>query len=959
MNEHNNSKSFLKYVANDIVKKYGNDLSSVALVFPNKRASLFLNQQLAVLSDKPMWSPAYITISDMFRQYSKRTVGDDIKLICDLHKSFVECTKTDETLDRFYGWGQLLLNDFDDIDKNMADAKKVFANLSNIHELDDISYLNEEQKIVLKRFFANFSEEHNSELKKRFITLWSNLYNIYKDYNKRLSEQGIAYEGSLYREVVEDENIEFEYNHYIFVGFNVLQQVEQKLFSKIQKIGKAKFYWDFDKYYMKGNEAGHYISQYLKYFPNEFDVHDADIYDNLSKKKDITYISASTENVQARYISKWMRQNNRTEDGSRTAIVLCDETLLQTVIHSIPPETKEVNVTTGYPLSQTPIASLIYQLIALQTNGYHKEQECFRLHHINILLRHPYVKYISNSSQKLYEELNYNRNYYPKTEELHKDDGLKLLFTDINRNENMQHAMMSWIADVLKYIATHSEQNNDPLFQESVFRSYTLINRIVELISSGELAVDVITLQRLITQIVNTTKIPFHGEPVVGTQIMGVLETRNLDFDHILILSCNEGNMPKGVDETSFIPHAIRRAYGLTTVDNKVSIFSYYFHRMIQRAKDVTILYNNSTEDGHTGEMSRFMIQLMVESGYNITRKSIQAGHTPIIAASRNVGKDDSVMRRLSALNTISPTAINNYMRCQLMFYYNIVCGIKEPDNEDEELMDNRTFGNIFHRAAELIYKEIFHIGETIHASALNSYIEHPEMLLPTVDKAFRKELFKLSDDNRAMPRYNGMQLLYREVILQYLVQLLKADTLLTPFRVIGVEEKQYTEIEINVNGELRTIKVGGIIDRLDEVENDKDEHRIRVVDYKTGRFVKTKLSCIDDVFNPDNILERHSDYYLQTLLYSQIVRFSKEVNPDNLPVSPTLLFIQNTGSKEYDPTLFFGKERITDAGDYYEEFKERLTKILEDIYNRELNFIPTQNQDICATCAYRKICKM
>ena len=408
-------KAFLKYVARDILEKYGNNLSDIAVVFPNKRAALFLNESLARLTDHPIWSPSYITISDLFRKHSTLKVGDPIKLVCDLHKTFVACTGIDETLDHFYGWGQLLITDFDDIDKNMAEAEKLFANLSNIHELDDISYLTEEQKTLIKKFFSNFNDDHNSELKKRFLQLWSHFLDIYKQFNMRLEEQGLAYEGALYRKVVNDENIKFQHKKYLFVGFNMMQVVERKLCDRLMKEGKAHFYWDYDDYYMQNNhEAGHYIREYLKYYPNELNdmpPHDLrDIYHNFDNNKDITYISASTENIQARYVNQWLKEKKRYKYGKKVAIVLADEGLLQSVIHSLPtnedikslPDYSEndklaYNITLGYPLQQTPFYSLLQQLIKLQGVGHPKHSNNYRLHNVLMVLRHPYTRYISQN----------------------------------------------------------------------------------------------------------------------------------------------------------------------------------------------------------------------------------------------------------------------------------------------------------------------------------------------------------------------------------------------------------------------------------------------------------------------------------------------------------------------------------------------------------------------------------
>ena len=598
--------TFLEHVAADLLKKYGNDMAHIAVVFPNKRAALFLNQALARLADGPVWSPAYITISDFFRQHSELTIADPIKSICDLYKSYIEVTgNTNETLDHFYGWGQLLLADFDDIDKNMANAEMVFSNISNLKELDDISYLTDEQKVELRRFFANF-DDNPEGIRERFITLWNKLNDIYNDFKQRLKSQKLAYEGMLYRDVVEKTKIEAQYECYVFVGFNVLQKVEQLLFKRFLKEEKASFYWDYDRYYMKPtNEAGNYICRWLDKFPNALPNDSDELYDNLGKEKDINIISAPTENLQARYITEWLRENERYKDGKRTAIVLCDEHLLQTVIHCIPDEVETLNVTTGYPLQQTPIASMVTQLWALQTEGYSVQEQSYRLHYVNRVLRHPYGKYLTPKVAEIIERLNSERQFYVKPKEgsifeYHPSD-----------KQNLQ-VLVNWLAETIRFIGVNGAADKDPLFEESVFRMYTLLTRLSDLMINGDLDADKIIFRRLLTQLIAATSIPFHGEPARGVQVMGVLETRNLDFDHVLVLSCNEGNMPKGIDDASFIPHLIRKAYELTTIDNKVSIYSYYFHSLIQRAKDVTFLYNNSTQGSHTGEMSRFILQLMV-----------------------------------------------------------------------------------------------------------------------------------------------------------------------------------------------------------------------------------------------------------------------------------------------------------------------------------------------------------
>ena len=605
-------KKFLEYVAEDIIKKYGTDLSRIAVVFPNKRASLFLNEILARKARHAIWSPSYITISEFFRNHSKLVVGDPIKLICEIHKSFTSCTKTDEPLDHFFCWGQLLLADFDDIDKNMADAMQVFNNIKDLRELDDLTYLDDGQKEILRKFFSNFTENKDSLLKQRFLQLWCHLGDIYHDFRSNLRKQNIAYEGMLYRDVATDQSIKFHYDTYLFVGFNVIQKVEQKLFMRLMHEGKARFYWDFDKYYLNknfstaSNEAGRYISQYIKTFPNELDLDKDEIYDNFKQEKKITFVRASTENIQARYVNNWLKENRRYEDGCNTAIVLCDESLLPSVIHCISEEVDNVNITTGFPLFQTQVSSFVLQLFELRMIGYSSGKDVFKANYILQILSHPYAQFVTDRFKFLIDKIKSEKIYNVKPQTLAVDEGTSVLF----KNNIDGKLIILWIIDLLGIIAHNMKgHDGDPLTQESIFRMYTLCNRINSLIKSGDLDVDIVTLQRLVVQLVNSTTIPFHGEPISGIQIMGILETRNIDFEHVLILSCNEGNMPKGINDSSFIPYSVRKANELTTIDNKVAIYAYYFYNLIQRASDVTITYNSSTENGSKGEMSRFMVE--------------------------------------------------------------------------------------------------------------------------------------------------------------------------------------------------------------------------------------------------------------------------------------------------------------------------------------------------------------
>ena len=1014
------NKTFLEYVAEDIISKYGTDLSRIAVVFPNKRAALFLNEHLARIAGQPVWSPAYITISDLFRQHTDLKTADPIKLICDIHKSFTKCTGISETLDHFYGWGQLLLADFDDIDKNMADADSIFCNLKDIHELDDISYLDNEQKEMLARFFANFSDDIDSELKKRFLSLWSHFGDIYHDYNRRLTEQGIGYEGAIYRKVASEQTLHLKYDKYLFVGFNLLQKVERVLFSRLMKEGKAKFYWDFDEYYMPSPSqhlntspsqqlsGGALVSsaprtsaptnlntspsQHLNLsdFPNELDNTDRDIYANMRRPKRIRFISSPTENAQARFASNWLLENDRYKAGRKTAVVMCDESILLPIMHSLPPEADKVNITSGFPLAMTPVASLVMLLFDLYTLGLRKKGTAFNPHYLKKLMAHPYAHHLQEVHLK-----GVHLSQVHQEEQVHQpnskfDNSSSAQPTIQNSKLKTQNSILHHIATLVKQVGIATKPEGDALTQESVFRMFTILNRLATLADSGDLLVDNTTLRRLVSQLVSSSSIPFHGEPVVGVQIMGVLETRNIDFDNVLLLSCNEGNMPKGINDSSFIPYTIRKAHHLTTIDNKVALYSYYFHRLLQRARDITIAYNNSTDNGHTGEMSRFMLQLLVESGQKINHYCLTANNHPTPLMPKPIEKDEAALSKLEEMSRLSPSALNTYIRCKLAFYYQYIAHIKEPDS-DPETIDNRMFGNIFHRAAYLIYKDITDHSPVIEKAHIQAYLSNRKLLASVVDRAFEEEECTAN---------NGLQIINREVIIQYITKLLKIDQQLCPFSILAMEEeaKVYTSLSFTIPSEgalvggygipaiptqptcsvgalkggalvssaprtsaptkQYSLTIGGIIDRLD-ILTDKQtgKRRIRVVDYKTGNQPSSPIKNIDEIFDPNNIRSKHSNYYLQAILYSLIVSRSKRWNPAGHPVSPALLFIKQAATNDYDPTLHIDKHPISDVTVYEEEFLTKLKHTLADIYSPDTPFTPTDDRKKCELCPYRMLC--
>lgn len=957
-------ESFLKLVAADLYKHTEGNLAHTAVVFPNKRAGLFFNEYLAQESESPIWSPAYVSISELFRSLSPWEVGDPVKLVCELYKIFRRETQSTETLDDFYFWGEMLISDFDDADKNKVDTDKLFSNLQDLRNImDDYTFIDDEQEEAIRQFFQNFSIERRTALKERFISLWDVLGNIYKGFRESLASQNIAYEGMMYRHVIEHLDVDkLPYEKYVFVGFNVLNKVEHTLFTQLKDAGKAAFYWDYDEFYMKENrqavthEAGEFIRRNLRDFPSPLS---GELFKNLSKPKEVHYIASSTENAQARYLPQWIR-NNLTTPEKETAVVLCNEALLQPVLHSLPAEVKHVNITMGFPLSQTPVYSFLIALLELHTHGFNFKSGRYTFQSVVTLLKHPYTRQLTSQAELLEKELTRNNRFYPLPGELGKDEFLTRLFTPLSGNLNLCIRLSETLQQVAGIYQANTSGTEDTdafnqLYRESLFKAYTTINRFRTLIEEDELTVQSETFRRLLVKVLSATNIPFHGEPAIGMQVMGVLETRNLDFRHLVLLSVNEGQLPKSGGDSSFIPYNLRKAFGMTTIEHKIAVYAYYFYRLLQRAERITLMYNTSSDGLNRGEWSRFMLQFLIEWPHPITRQFLEAGQSPQGTSPITVEKTPDVMRRMQSLFDVranpkakfSPSALNYYLDCPLKFYYRYVAGLSAPDEVSAEI-DSATFGSIFHYAAEHIYKDLTTHGKVINKEALETLLRNEVKLQDYVDTAFKKLFFNVPQNEK--PEYNGVQLINSAVIARYLKQLLQNDLRYAPFTFIASEMEVDEPIDIQTPKGVIKSRIGGIIDRMDSKDG-----TLRIVDYKTGGDADTPPH-VESLFIPD---KKRSNYVFQTFLYAAIMCRKQPT----MKIAPALLYIHRAATETYSPVIQMGeprkpKEAVEDFSKYEKEYRERLQGLLEEIFNPEKSFTQTEIIEKCTYCDFKALCK-
>ena len=954
---------FLKTVAEDLYGKFGseNGLADITVVFPNRRARLFFDDFLSACSAQPVWSPQYTTIEELFQSQSDLRQADRIEMVTLLHKIYQEELHIDESLDSFWSWGELMLADFDDVDRNLAPADQLFSLLREQRELSDTSFLTDEQRKALEQFFGEMKNAQPTQLREHYQAVWSVLGIIYKKFTKLLADKGIGYNGMIQRRVIANLDTEkFTARKYAFVGFNSLDGAERELFRAIQKAGKALFYWDYDPAYTESSllhEAGRFLRDNLKEFPNELP---RERFDGMHKAR-LTIVEASTDNAQARFIPQWLDSLDVEKAGKETAIVLADENLLQPVLHSIPQERiGSVNITMGYKLSETSLFSLVTALIDMQRLAA-KNKGKLSIQSLSRVLSNPMTAALSENATKILEDLRKTRRMFPDTKAIMANEKLSVLFTPATDNLSL----LQYLQNVLKALVPVIRERADdtlfqPLNQESLYRIYTQINRLYSLADAGNLDISTDTLCRLIRSVLSTTTVPFHGEPAVGMQIMGLIETRNLDFKNVLLLSAQEGTLPKSGQNASFIPFNIRVAFGLTTMQDKSAVSSYNFHHLLQRAENVTMVYNGNADAKGIGkgQISRYLLQLIV-SGADINRITLKTDRQDTESETISVTKTPAVLeelcRRYDYTNPktfLSPSALNKYLNCPLQFYLAQIAGLKKPDDTDTEI-DYAMFGTLFHKSAELAYNYLSQDNKAITAAAIDALLKDGMRLEGFVQQAFKDEYFARKSVDRA--DYSGTQSINHDVILKYLRQVLRMDMeLYAPFSYVGSEDEGYQhviEVPDPLNaGSMKQIRLKGIIDRLDSKDG-----ILRIVDYKTGTD-KGHPKSMDVLFPPVNAKDRMSQAF-QIFYYAYIMSFQPEFSKFRL--APTLLYTRSSSKPTADDIYYsVGGNTITDfTAQYGQEIEERLKGIISEIFNPDTPFEPTDDKEACKRCDFINLC--
>ncbi len=934
--------TFLGETAQYLLSEFGAELSNKAILFPGQRAARFFSNELKSIIDAPIWEPEYTTIDRLMSQITGLESCDSIVAVTKLYEVYSNalkhCDLTPEPFDRFYAWGEKLLASFDMVDKYMVDAKMLFCNISDLKEIDaDNSYLDERQREIIKRFFLGidiFGKQ--SAEKSHFISIWNLLFEIYTTFRKMLSDSGLSYSGMIYRqaaEAIKRNEVELD-KEFIVIGFNALSASEKILFNYLKNSG-AQFFWDYDDYYVKNDvqEAGLFLRENLKSYPNQLF---SPTHDNFSKPKTMQVVSAPTDSLQSKYVNTFLSDLHKSEqlENRRTAIVLTDESLLLPVLNSIPECVDKVNVTMGYPVRSTTAYALVERLMMLQlrsrtNNFYHKD--------VKGILNNPLVNRCNGESVKeIFENLRKSRKVMIPAETFNDEPLSKKIFT---RAETIDE-LTNYIIDVL--FSIHDSEESDILGTEVVGCMVDCIYKLRNSLKGIEKNIDRKLYISLILTMLRNSSVPFKSDSTSGVQIMGILETRNLDFDNVLILSMNDDSFPGNMSNGNMlIPYSLLETYGLPTPAHHEGVYAYYFYRLLQRATRVDMVYCSKTDDRRTGEQSRYISQLNYEdSAHTITYLNMMLNISLCNQQSTSAEKSEEIIEQLKNMQ-FSPSALNTYLSCPYKFYLSYVKQLTAGQEDFDDDVDNMAFGDIVHTSMENLYSPIMELPFDEQQPQIQAIIG-TEKVTDAVNRAVGKII--LGDENAQLENERGDISIVRDIAVSYLNRnILPYDASRHKFAVKGVEYKVLDQpLDIPDVG---TIKFRGTIDRLDSLA----DGRLRVVDYKTGNRT-TSFKMLEEVFSG----EHKSSAAFQVLLYSLLMtrKFKQQVQPE-------LYQISKMSGDDYSSELMLNKAVIQYVDANIErDFLDNLSSaIFRPMFDLATRFEPTDKADRCTYCDYKALC--
>jgi len=947
------STPFLRSVAEHIFGHYKDTMETLCIVLPGKRASTFLKRHLAEVAGHTIWVPEIITAEDLVSELSGLQTAEEIDLICLLYESYVACIGPEaESFESFARWGNLILQDFNEIDRYLADPVQLYENLKDIKVIENWS----------------LGEETLSTHQTNYLHFMGSIGKIYEHYTRLLKEKKLAYQGLSYREAVShmSDHVFIEKRKmFLFCGFNAMNEAELRICGYLQKQKKIDFLWDADTYYLhdKDQEAGFFLRKNLEHFS----IRDPQfIHSDLVQPKTISIVSVPRQTGQAQVVRQTLEK--LLKEGvpmDKVALVLANEKLLWPVLQQLPEAVEYVNITMEYPLRYTSTYSLVEQLMNLQLAFKRQQRKQKQIYYEDLLslLRHPLLNSLfkalalkHKSSDLIAEIKRRNLSFIspPQMAELLGEDHAICIYLF---QEVSVEGFVKNIQSVLNLLQTQlaaKRSNQAQLELEYLHILKKNFNRLEDIIQKYGQFREFQNFKQLYQQSLGSATAPFIGEPLRGLQIMGVLETRTLDFEHLVLVNVNEGILPAGKTISSFIPNDLKRAFGLPLYLEKDAIYAYHFYRLLQRAKEVVITCDSETDSFGKGEKSRFITQLQLElknqSDVQITES---VANYPVLPKSTtnqiSILKTQEVLepllvkaRSADVYHSLSPSALISYKECPLRFYFRYSAGLKEAI-QIEESAEAGTFGSLLHLALENLYKPFS--GHLIASAPLQEVLTRiPEEVEQAFGHTFGSRI------------HSGKLVLQQEVIKVYIDKLIQQDIRLikqlekqsAQLQLIGLEQEYCAPLKLEIDGKEEIFYIKGKIDRVDRYQN-----VVRIIDYKSSvkdndRF---EFSTMDELF--ENV---RYNKQLQLFIYAWLL-YKNQVAPP-AALQPCIIPFKNFTEEP----LFIktkNKEVISLSPELFEEFESALRIFVTKIFSAATRFEQTEDPNLHEYCPYNTICQL
>ncbi len=967
-------KSFLQETAEDLVKRYGTQLKGIEIIYPNKRTGFHLKSALGSAVGKTIWSPKSCTIQQYVSGLTKLHSIDKLSLLFELYDSFKRVDADfSYDFDSFHKLGEIILSDFNEIDNYLVEANQIFTNIKNLHEIDQkYGGLEEDQIRIIKQYWVNFSIEDKSREKELFLQLWNILPEVYEHFTKKLLLKSKGYEGLIYKHLIgllpnnlatDSESVK------VFIGFNALNMAQKRLFKYLKSKNKAVFYWDNDAYYHNNpiQEAGDFLRKNYEVLNEDEKL----VLNNFKTfNKTIKLIGIPGNIGQAKALPEVLKDfsdaNGKLKAPEKTVIVLPDENMLFPVLHSIPDSVEKLNMTMGYPLKNTTLYSLLVYFLRIQDNINTRQSEKINIYHKEVLavLNHPFIKPLYPQEVKDITEQVVKQQMVYVNNELLVSEKLALfetIFTPVASGK-AEDATTKLLNFLFQLFTNRPERlsNGKSLEDEYIYHTYLSVKRLHEILQQekGNIELSFTVVFQFIRQVLSSVRIPFESESTDGLQVMGLIETRNIDFENVIILNANEGVLPSLGRPPSLISESLRHAFDLPVLKYQDAIFAYFFYRLLQRAKDIRIVYDNLGSNNRSGELSRFIYQLELESGFKIEK--LQLNQQLKLSDSQGIAikKSDAILSKLNEFivskdfskRQFTATSLDTYLNCSLQFYFKYIASLNEPEQVEEEF-SQMEMGIIIHLVMELFYKNI--IEQKGKRTIEKADLENPEEKLEFfLEKAFRQHL-GIAEKN--IFEYTGNLLIIKEVIKKYLDYIITYDKKRTPFDIQQLEDAESfrASLKIELNGKTFEAGLKGIIDRID-----KKDSFLHVIDYKTGKADK-EFQSMDELFLTDS--KKRKKAVLQVFLYGLLVKNNPDLAKET--IYPGIYDVKNMYKRDFSPSVVVknGREKTELAPHDYNSlisgFKQQLSELIAEIFNPDIGFSQTEHEDNCNYCSYKAIC--